>query len=514
MLQLVLDTIPVRVFWKDLESRYLGCNMLFARDAGREKPEDLIGEDDFAMGWRNEAELYRADDRAVMESGEARVNYEEPQTTPDGKQIWLRTSKLPLRDADGEVIGVLGTYEDITAEKKAEERERRLEAQFQHAQKLESLGVLAGGIAHDFNNLLTGVLGHANLALAGMESDTPFRINLEGIRKAANRAADLCRQMLAYSGKGRFRVEPIDLSEVVREMGEILDVSVSKKASLRFDLADDLPAIEGDPAQVRQIVLNLITNASEAIGDQVGVIAVRTSLDEYDADYLAQTHVDDRLPAGEYVTLEVTDSGCGMDVEAHQRLFEPFFTTKFTGRGLGLAAVLGIVRSHRGAIDVRSAPGRGTRFRVLIPPGTRIATRGDVEEEPRELWSGSGTVLVVDDEEIVIDIARATLETAGLNVLTASDGIEALEVLDRQLPEIDCVLLDLTMPRMDGEEAFKEIREMDPNLPIVLTSGYNEQEVTQRFVGQDLAGFVQKPFELDMLLRAVGEAIDRRERDA
>lgn len=503
LLQLVLDTIPVRVFWKDLNLRYLGCNSLFARDSGLASPDLLTGLDDFVMGWRDQAEVYRADDQAVIESGDSRVNYEEPQTTPDGRQIWLRTSKLPLRDVDGTVIGVLGTYEDITKEKLRAERDRQLQAEVQHAQKLESLGVLAGGIAHDFNNILTGILGQADLVLADLSPASPVCAKIEAIQSAATSAADLCRQMLAYSGKGRFVVAPLDMSEVVLEMREMLETAVSKKTVLRFDLANDLPSVDADASQMQQIILNLVLNASEAIGESAGTVGVHAGVMECDTEYIRTTFADHDLAPGRFVTLEVTDTGCGMDPATKERIFEPFFTSKFTGRGLGLAAVLGIVRGHRGAIKTYSEPGRGTTMKLFLPASSLPSESRMKAESPAQRWRGTGTVLVVDDEPIVRDVAQSMLERAGLEVMTAEDGREALVVFSEHIDEIDCVILDLTMPHLDGEETFRELRRIRPEVPVILASGYNQQDVTQKFAGKGLAGFIQKPFRLETLTEMV-----------
>jgi len=511
LLQLVLDTIPVRVFWKDRDLRYLGCNRLFAQDSGLAGPDHLIGLDDFAMGWRDQAEAYRADDAAVIESGTARVNYEEPQTTPSGQQIWLRTSKLPLRDLDGTIIGVLGTYEDITEEKRREERERQLQTEVQHNQKLESLGVLAGGIAHDFNNILTGILGQADLVLADLSPVSPACSRLKSIQSAATAASDLCRQMLAYSGKGRFVVAPLDLSEVVLEMRDMLEAVVSKKVTLRFDLATELPAVNADASQLQQIILNLVLNASEAVDKGIGVVGVHTGVMDCDPEYIKTTLSEPDLAPGRYVTLEVTDTGCGMEKATAERMFEPFFTSKFTGRGLGLSAVLGIVRGHKGAIKTYSESGSGTTMKVLLPASPLPSKSLSKPEDAVRGWRGTGTVLIVDDEPIVREVAQGMLERAGLKVLTAEDGRDALVVFGDHADEIDCVILDLTMPHLDGEETFRELRRIRADVAVILASGYNQQDVTQRFTGKGLAGFLQKPFRLESLTEMVKSILDSKD---
>ncbi len=506
MLRTVLDTIPVRVFWKDRESRFLGCNQLFATDAGLPDPAAIVGKRDADLGWREQSELYRADDLSVMTSGEPKLGYEEPQTTPGGGRIWLRTSKIPLRSRDGAVIGILGTYEDITASKRADEDRRRLETQIQYTQKLESLGILAGGIAHDFNNLLVAVLGHADLALTRLAADSPARAHVAEIERAAQRARELTNQMLAYSGKGRFVVRRLRINDVISEMGQLLQASIPKKVALRYDLAADLGTVEVDVAQIRQVVMNLVTNAAEAIGDRAGTITLTTRRQTIAGGELDGAHPAPPLAEGEYVCMEVSDDGCGMDLATRERIFEPFFTTKFQGRGLGLAAVLGIVRAHAGAITVESEPGRGSSFRLLLPSCPGAVWPQPVQTEVSALPL-TGTVLVVDDEEVVREVARQMLEHLGFRVLVAADGTSALEAFRAEREPIRLVLLDMTMPRMDGEETFRELRRLAPELRVILASGYNEQDATSRFVGKGLAGFIQKPFALAELETRIRESL-------
>ncbi|MBW2293238.1 MAG: PAS domain S-box protein [Deltaproteobacteria bacterium] len=410
--------------------------------------------------------------------------------------------------SEGEVTGFRGIVIDITRRKQAEMEKRALERQLQHAQKLESLGVLAGGIAHDFNNLLMTILGNADLALDELSPMSPARQNIQEIERASKRAAELAQQMLAYSGKGQFVVEPIDAGLLVEEMAHLLEVSISKKADLKYNFLENLPTFDGDVTQIRQVIMNLITNASEALGEERGVIALSTGVMDCDRAYLdgandfVAASIEEPLPEGCYVYLEVTDTGCGMDAQTIERIFDPFFTTKFAGRGLGMSAVLGIVRGHKGALQIRSKVGKGTTFKVLLPANDRIADgvaiRGDPEVKDRN-WRGNGTVLIVDDEETVCAVGKQMLERLGFDVLDASDGREALRMFREHAQEIACVLLDLTMPQMDGEEAFREIRNIDPNVPIVLCSGYSEQEATQRFADKGLAGFIQKPFSMAAL---------------
>ena len=432
--------------------------------------------------------------------------YQPPSETGE---VWHRARVTPQLGEGGHVTHILTTSTDITRLKKAEDERRRLDQQMQQTQKLESLGVLAGGIAHDFNNLLVAILGNAGLALLELPPESPARTTIQAIETAAQRAAELTRQMLAYSGKGKFVIEPLDLSRLVEEMAHLLEVSVSKRAVLKYRFARSLPPIEGDATQVRQVIMNLITNASDAIGERSGVISVSTGMMHADAAYLASSYIDAELPEGDYVFLEVADTGCGMDAATMARIFDPFFTTKFTGRGLGLAAVLGIVRGHRGAIKVYSEPGRGTTFKVLLPAMAGVPLPEEpAAEAPAGAPAGPGAlVLVVDDDDTVRAVTRRMLERAAFTVVDARDGEEALRAY-REEPAIACVLLDMTMPRMDGEECFRELRRMDPGVRVVLMSGYNEQDATERFVGKGLAAFIQKPFRHNELATLIHRTIE------
>ena len=396
---------------------------------------------------------------------------------------------------------------DISEKKRLEQENRLIEAQMLHVQKLESLGVLAGGIAHDFNNILMVVLGNADLALLRIAPGSPARENLVQIEQAAGRAADLARQMLAYSGKGRFVIENLGLSAIVEEMAQMLEVSISKKVELRYDFAPGLPAVSADATQLRQVILNLVINASEAIGDDSGVIAINTSARMCDRPFLAGSCIDDRLPEGFYVTLEVSDTGCGIDPDIMEKIFDPFFTTKFTGRGLGMAAVLGIVRGHKGAIKLKSEKGRGTSFTVLLPALSGAPESRGTEVSGAGVWFGSGTVLLVDDEETIRSLGEDMLQAIGFQVLTACNGREALGVFQRNRDRIVCVLLDLTMPDLDGEQTFRELQLLQPELRVIMSSGYNEQEVTQKFAGKGLAGFIQKPYTVSEVSRKLREVL-------
>jgi PAS domain S-box-containing protein len=432
------------------------------------------------------------------------------QRDAQGRWRWLESHGTPRPTADGRFGGVVITR-DVSERVRAEDDARALQAQLLQSQKLESLGVLAGGIAHDFNNLLVGILGNASLALADLTPDSPLYEAMQGIETAALRAGELTNQMLAYSGKGRFVVEMVDMNALVAEMANLLEASISKKARLELDLDPQLPAVEGDASQLRQVVMNLITNASDALGDEGGSIRLRTQRVPNASEIPLRSRIEEPMAPGPAVLLEVVDTGRGMDEATAQRIFDPFFTTKFTGRGLGLAAALGIVRGHRGAIDVRSGVEAGTSFRILLPAGEPRTTLPEQVPAcaPREAVRAQGTVLVADDEEVVLAMARRILEQAGFEVITARDGREAVDVFRRWGDRIAVVLLDLTMPRLSGEEALRLLRDECPDVPVVLTSGYAESEIATRFEGVPLEGFLQKPFRPAELVDRIRAALEK-----
>ncbi|MBU1708540.1 MAG: response regulator, partial [Proteobacteria bacterium] len=429
----------------------------------------------------------------------------------DGTLMDVHLQSAPLTPGDLST-GVTFTALDITDRKKAEEDKRKMELQIQHVQKLESLGVLAGGIAHDFNNILMTILGNADLAVSDLSPASPAYINLIEIEKASRRAADLCKQMLAYSGHGKFISQPLDLSTVISEMNHMLEVSISKHVVLKYQLTENLPAVLGDANQINQIIMNLVVNSSEAIEKNSGVVSISTGAMECDRKYLTETYLDDNLPEGIYCYIEIADTGCGMEKDIIAKFFDPFFSTKFAGRGLGMSAVLGIVRGHKGALKVYSEPRRGTTIKVLFPAleDSVPATKNNEDLEIVK-WRGHGTVLLVDDEETIRTLGKKMLERIGFSVLVAKDGRDAVNVYKQFESEIDCVLTDLTMPHMDGEVAFRELRKINRNVRVILSSGYNEQDVTEKFVGKGLAGFIQKPYTLALLREAMQKIFQNQE---
>jgi PAS domain S-box-containing protein len=452
----------------------------------------------------------RQESRELREAtlrGESVMGWETRRLRKDGSFIDVNLFAAPLHDTEGRIKGAMVLIADVTQRKRNEEERRRVEERIASAQKLESLGLLAGGIAHDFNNLLVGILGNADLALMEMSQDSRGRPLVSDIRKAALRASELTSEMLAYAGRARFNVGSVDLNALIRELAQLLHASVSKKAVLQFRLADPLPRIWADAVQIRQVVMNLIINASDALGEGEGVITIGTSACDLDGHFPLDECVIKDLAPGAYVGVEVSDTGCGMTDEVKNKMFDPFFTTKFAGRGLGLAAVLGIVRGHGGTIRVTSEPGRGSTFQVFLPCAPGGAESAEKPATATGFSHGTGTILVVDDEPFVRDVVRRSLEGNGFSVLTAEDGAEGVEILRRSGDRIRAVVLDMTMPRMNGEEAFREMRRLWPAMPILITSGYDEQEALDRFSRKDVTGFLQKPFQLQTLVEKVCRAI-------
>lgn len=422
-----------------------------------------------------------------------------------GETRWIGHVCLPVHSETGVFQGVRASNRDITERKQIEAERRDMEQRLLHAQKLESLGVLAGGIAHDFNNLLTAILGNLDLAVYELPPSAGARHSIQQAIQASHRAADLARQMLAYSGRGHFALRPMDLNELVRENAQLFRAAIARTVTLHLELAEDLPRIVADAAQVQQVVMNLITNAAEAIGSHPGVVKIITRLVDADAARLGRSRLAEKPPPGRFFSLAVEDTGCGMDATTLERLFDPFFTTKFTGRGLGMSAVLGIVRGHKGAIFVRSEVGRGTSVEVLFPvpeaslecEALRDVTVGSAT--PKLEASRFGSILVVDDETPVRNLCLQIVRRLGHRAVGAADGEEALAQLEKQPAGFDCVLLDLTMPRLDGLSTFQEMKRRQADLPIILCSGFGEQDATRQFPSHGLAAFVQKPYRLEDL---------------
>ncbi len=420
-----------------------------------------------------------------------------------GRWIWsLDQGRVVERDARGRPLRMVGTDTDVTKRREAEEAQRSLEARVQETQKLESVGVLAGGIAHDFNNLLTAILGNVSLALQAAPAVDDLCASLQEIELAARRAAELTNELLAYAGRSKPAKERLDLSDVVGEMVHLLETVVSRKARFEVTLAPHAGPVEADPAQLRQVVMNLITNASDALGSKPGTVQVRTGMARLSREDVRRLVLGPDLDRGEYAFVEVQDSGCGMSADTQTRMFDPFFSTKFQGRGLGLAALLGIVRGHGGALAVDSKPGQGTRVRVLLPcEGERPEQTARQERAPAAgVWRGGGTILVVDDEAPIRRMTKRLLEEHGFRVELARNGNEALRAFRDRGGQLVAVILDATMPELDGRETFRAMQRMRIDVPVILASGYCLAFEAEGLLEEGVAAFLQKPYEPTALL--------------
>ncbi|MDP1831667.1 MAG: CHASE domain-containing protein [Geothrix sp.] len=491
-----LASTPLAVIETDPAFRIREWNPTAERIFGYAR-EEVLGQDPrLLVPLDGQADVVSRREALLSIPGGTRVTTEN--LTRTGQRILCDWYNTALRDEGGRFLGAIFLADDVTERRQAERALRQ-------AQKLESLGVLAGGIAHDFNNLLTAILGNTEVALDRIPDDPVLRHALQRIEATTQRGSDLARQLLAYAGKGHFSIKPLDLNAIILEMGDLLSVSMSKKVALRQDLQPGLPPVEADSAQFQQVVMNLVINASEAIGDRPGSVTLRTRSMSYSRAELSATFPGQVLEPGPYVRMEVEDDGCGMDAETIGRIFDPFFTTKFTGRGLGLSAMLGIVRGHRAGIRVESTPGEGTLFILLFPASEATVALVVPEAEPQAPMSG--TVLVVDDEGIIRDLARSALEASGFRVLEARDGLEAVEIFQAGRDTVDLVLLDMTMPRMGGADAFRLIREMHPDMRVLLTSGYTQKESLDSLTDLPPDGFLQKPFRIRELVSKVHDTL-------
>ena len=493
----LFENAPLGMYQSTVEGRFLFVNRALVRMLGYDTEAEVL-----ALDIETDVYVDAADrDRVIQRSGPVEIiaGVEAALKTRDGGEILVCLYSSAVRGEGDEVIGYEGSIVDITEQRASE---RRAEG----AERMESLGVLAGGVAHDFNNLLHAVLGNIDIALRDLPTSFAVRGAIENARIAAARASDLTNQLLAYAGKGHYAVQELGFNGLIEEIADVLKVTVSPRAILNLDLAPDINAVQADSRQMMQVVQNLISNASDALRGKAGMITLRTSAIQSEVA-LDVIYPREPLPPGEYVCLEVTDDGCGMDARTRDHVFEPFFSTKSTGHGLGLAAVAGIVRSHGGGIRIVSESGEGTTFKVFIPalPAPEIEATG---ESPAVVVVPAGIeVLVVDDEALIRDVAQQMLRELGFSARVAAGGLEALDMLAAYGNRTQLVLLDMTMPEMDGEEVFDRIRVARPEVRIVLCSGY-EEEVVSRFAGRGLAGFLRKPFTFDslddMVRRALG----------
>jgi PAS domain S-box-containing protein len=510
MLNLVLNNIPLYVFWKDRTSTYLGCNTLFAQAAGVQDPQTIIGKNDFELVWKDTAELYRADDRAVIEANTPKLNFEEPLTRPDGNVLRIRTSKVPLQNREGKVFGVLGIFEDITERKQAAAKLRQTEEQLRQAQKMEAIGQLAGGVAHDFNNLLTVIMGYTDLLMSNLQADAPTLADLQEIRTAAERASWLTRQLLAFSRRQILAPQVLDLNVLIGHFEKMLRRLIGEDVVLKTELAPALARIKVDPGQIEQIIMNLAVNARDAMPTG-GRLTIETDTVLLDESYPIKAV---KVPPGRYVLLAVSDTGCGMDAETQKRIFEPFFTTKEVGKGtgLGLSTVYGIVKQSNGFIWVYSEPGRGTTFKIYLP-----AVDGDVQAAktkslPVQQRIGVETILLVDDAASLRALTKKVLELSGYTVLAAGNLDEALKMAEARNWAIHLLLTDVVMPGGSGPDVANRLKERCPDLKILYMSGYTGTTMAHQGILESRSPLLQKPYSPDALLHKVREVLDEPRR--
>ncbi|MGC8737406.1 MAG: PAS domain-containing hybrid sensor histidine kinase/response regulator [Candidatus Hydrogenedens sp.] len=631
----IIENIPQAVFWKDKNGVFLGCNLQFAKDANCSSPEEVIGKTDYDLPWtKEESDGFREIDRRIMESGEPLLNFEEKHTRASGEVRWLYVSKVPLRDRDNNIIGILGTYGDITEikraqeiierdeqllnsmmqttpfgvvfvrnrviewcndrmcqilgyskeemigsstrkyyetdeefnrvekelyegltdnnmnwvdtrwkdkngefidirinaalrnpqcpedgiiggiidireQKKLEQQRKQMQERMHQVQKIQSLETLAGGVAHDFNNILMAMIGSAELALHELPEISTAREYLNSIIIAGKKGSELAQQMLSYAGRRKLLTKRVNLNKMIEEMLQIIKSSISKKVVLKLDLAEQIPMVEGDATQLSQVIMNLVINSNEAIGNRSGMIIVRTSASFCDSKYLDTLFLPGELKEGLYVVVEVVDTGCGMDEETRKRIFEPFYSTKFTGRGLGLVSVLGTIKSHHGGIKVYSEKGRGTAFKIFLPAIEWMEEKETIFTEEAKEFRYEGKLLLAEDEDTVRAITQRMLEYLGFEVLSAIDGKEAIQLFKKHKEDIKCVFLDLTMPHADGVEACMEMKKMREEIPVILTSGYPHEQIINKVKIDLFSGYIQKPYRFENLKEIIQQVLSK-----
>lgn len=517
-LKTILDHAPNSIWMVDMNGRIRFANKAMERWTGISEEALCAMKDYTALLPEDVASRSREGDRLCLE-GEQDVCFAQ-ESIPDvhGRPKTFDLIRVKVRDGHGNLTGLVGFAIDISERLAAEKERHEWERRMLHVQRLESLGLMAGGVAHDFNNLLTAMRGGVDLVRTDKHLTSGTLESLDCIETAVEAATDLCQQMLAYSGKGFMQADVLNINDLLKEMRPLLFASIGKDAELHFSLADSLPAVEVDKGQIRQVILNMVMNAAEAIGDQSGDIVIQTSMQELGDVHEMKMVGEKRLPAGQYVVFEIRDSGPGMSTETQSRIFDPFYTTKFTGRGLGMSAVLGIVHSHQGDIAITSAPGEGTSMQVWLPASSRHVPLSDHGAEKSSPVVSSlenkrqGCVLVIDDEEDVMHVARRMLEHLGMAVLSARDGAEGIELYRIRHSEIDWILLDMTMPNMNGNECLLQLREISPDAYVVMSSGYNQESVAPDTMQGRPQDFLKKPYSL-VRLREVSNKAMAADRD-
>jgi two-component system, cell cycle sensor histidine kinase and response regulator CckA len=504
----LIDLVPSPIFIKNRELLYTDCNQAFCQIIGLGRDE-IIGRSVYEISPRAKAEAYHRADRELLDEGNRQI-YEETVVDVAGHEHAILFIKSVIRNRRGMADGIIGIMVDLSEQREIERNLRQLENQVKRSEKFESLRVLAGGIAHDFNNLLVGVMGNVGLAMSDLPVDSPAAESIREIESAAHRAADLARQMLAFSGHGQFVIRRIEIGRYLQSIRPALEAAGGLRGEVTITIEPGDMAVDADAGQLEQVVLHLVRNAAEAAGDVDTLIGVRIFRCRCGEGCLKEMFLGDRMEAGEFVGIEVSDQGHGIPADQVERVFDPFYSTKSSGRGLGLPTVLGVVRGLGGGLRIDSSPDEGTTVRVLLPASpaedTIPADWGidDIETEPAD-----GQVLVVDDEMLIREVVRKTLERAGYRVLSAKDGMEAVEVFADRFDEIDLVLLDMTMPLMDGREALARLREIKPNVRVLMSSGYHQREAISTFKREGAMGFLQKPYSVGELLSQIQRYLKR-----
>ena len=501
----LIENIPQKIFTKDRDSVFMSCNENLARDLGI-RPDQIVGKTDYDILPGELADKYRADDKRIMETGQTEEL--EEKYLQDGQEVWVQTVKSPIRQEDGTIIGILGVFYDITERKRAEAEREELQAQLNHAQKLESIGRLAGGVAHDYNNMLNVIIGYSELAMEKVGAEDPLREDLNEIYCAANRSSDITRQLLAFARKQTIQPELLDLNATVKNMLNILRKLIGEDIDLAWHPGKVTWPVLMDPSQLDQILANLCINARDAIAD-VGRITIETGTATFNADYCSK-HAG--FTPGEFVVLVVSDNGCGMNRQTVDLIFEPFFTSKGVGKGtgLGLSTVYGIVKQNNGFIDVYSEPGLGATFRIYLPghPGDISGKQKSIDEQ--EVADSGETVLVVEDETAILKLAKQILSHYNYKVLLAKSPSEALEVAQAYSGKISLLITDVVMPEMNGRELANQLKILFPEIKCLFMSGYTADVIAHRGVLDKGVQFIQKPFSVKSLLAKIGEALEKK----
>jgi PAS domain S-box-containing protein len=503
--RILIENVPQKIFLKDKDCIYISCNENYAQDL-KIKPNEISGRTDYDFYPKEFTEKYRADDKRIMEAG--KTEELEEKYVQDGREIWVNTIKTPVKDEEGNLVGILGIFWDITERKKVEEALKQTEEQLRQSQKMEAIGQLAGGIAHDFNNLLTVIKGYSQLSLLGLKEGAPLRGNLEVIENAADKAAGLTRQILAFSRRQILEQKVLDLNIVLQNLEEMLRRVIGEDIELMIHLPEGLGRVKSDPGQIEQVIMNLAVNAKDAMPEG-GKLVIETANVDLDEEY-ARNHV--AVTPGRYVMLSVSDTGVGMTPEVKEKVFDPFFTTKNRGEGtgLGLSTVYGIVKQSGGHIWVYSEVGKGTTLKIYLPrvdePVDEIRKEGGVTEG---LPRGSETILVVEDEEVVRKLTVRILQEQGYRVLEGGQGIDALLIDGEYEGQIHLLVTDVVMPKLSGRELAERLSSIRPGIKVLYMSGYTDNVIAHHGILDKGMNFVQKPFTVEGLARKVREVLDK-----